>query len=302
MVEQKSTLKSTLKSADTEETLDLIFYRPVGYLIALFSKKVGLTPNPITIISIFWGILAGHMFYYHDLTLNIIGIISLVFANLLDSADGQLARMTNNCTKLGRFLDGFAGNLWFVSIYVHLMLRLINEGYSPAIFLFMIMVGAFHSLQAAMADYYRTQHLIFIGKNSLKDIEDLKQLKEDYKSLSWKSDFFRKLYLRMFINYVSQQQFIARKYGIFRDFVVGKYGDNIPAYMRERYRELSKPLMKYTNILTTNTRMITLFISVLLGNVWIYLWFELTVLNLLLIYMVLRHESMSRKLIWEFAE
>ena len=30
--------KSTLKSMDTEETFDLIFYRPLGYMWALLAK------------------------------------------------------------------------------------------------------------------------------------------------------------------------------------------------------------------------------------------------------------------------
>ena len=48
--------------------------------------------------------------------------------------------------------------------------------------------------------------------------------------------------------------------------------------------------MKYTNMLTFNTRAIALFITLFLNLVWAYFIFELTVLNIMLIYMVVRHE------------
>ncbi|MCH5238551.1 MAG: CDP-alcohol phosphatidyltransferase family protein, partial [Muribaculaceae bacterium] len=68
-----------------------------------------------------------------------------------------------------------------------------------------------------------------------------------------------------------------------------KYGDEIPAPLRERFRKQSKPLMKYTNMLSFNTRTIALFIAVLVFQMpWLYFAFELTVLNIMLIYMMWR--------------
>ena len=61
MSKTKSTpsLESTLKSLDTEEFIDIHFYRPIGYQWALFFNKLGVSPNSITIASIFIGIAAG---------------------------------------------------------------------------------------------------------------------------------------------------------------------------------------------------------------------------------------------------
>ena len=42
----------------------------------------------------------------------------------------------------------------------------------------------------------------------------------------------------------------------FYALVKEKYGDNIPQELRNEFRAASKPLMKYTNILTFNTRAI----------------------------------------------
>lgn len=75
-----------------------------------------------------------------------------------------------------------------------------------------------------------------------------------------------------------------------------KYGEVYPQEVRNRFREGSLPLMKYTNILSFNTRVIVLFISLLVNLPWIYFVFELTVLNGLLIYMICQHERLCRQM------
>ena len=83
----KPSLESTLKSSDTEEFIDIHFYRPIGYRWALFFQKLGVTPNAVTIASIFLGVGAGICFYFDNLSITILGIILLIWANSYDSAD-----------------------------------------------------------------------------------------------------------------------------------------------------------------------------------------------------------------------
>ena len=67
-----SSYRDSLKSLDTEEHIDLWFYRPIGYVWACLARKLGVTPNAITIASIFLGIGAGIAFYFNDIWINII--------------------------------------------------------------------------------------------------------------------------------------------------------------------------------------------------------------------------------------
>ncbi|MEI7677564.1 MAG: CDP-alcohol phosphatidyltransferase family protein, partial [Bacteroidales bacterium] len=78
---EKQTLQSTLKSADTEEWIDIVFYRPIGYQMAIWAKKLHITPNQITVTSMFIGIAAGILFYYELLWVNVIGMLLLILAN-----------------------------------------------------------------------------------------------------------------------------------------------------------------------------------------------------------------------------
>ena len=104
---QTKDLESTLKSLDTEEFIDIHFYRPLGYRWALLFERMGISPNAVTVAGIFIGIAAGICFYYPSPTINVIGMLLLVWANMYDSADGQLARMTGQRSPLGMILDGF---------------------------------------------------------------------------------------------------------------------------------------------------------------------------------------------------
>jgi len=292
----KTDYESTLKSRDTEETLDIWFYRPIGYRWALLCKSLGIKPNPVTICSIILGMASGYFFYFSNLQLNIIGMLLLVFANTLDSADGQLARMTNQQTRLGRMLDGLAGNLWFISIYFFISLRLMNEGYTVGIFILAAITGFFHSFQAAMADYYRNAHLFFIKGKSGSEFDNSAKVSNDFNQLSWRRNFGNKLWLRIYLNYTSQQEILSKNLQKLMKLIHEKYNGIIPEWLTVEFRQLNKPLMKYTNMLTFNTRAIALFVSLFFNNVVLYWIFELTVLNIMLIYMVARQETISKNM------
>lgn len=295
-MKQEISLESTLKSADTEETIDLLFYRPIGYRWALLFNKLGISPNAVTIASVFLGVAAGLMFYYNDLFYNVIGMLLLVWANMYDSADGQLARMSGKKSEVGRVLDGLAGDAWFTSIYISLCFRLIAGGWPGWIWFVLAFAGFCHSKQAAMADYYRNVHLFFLKGKSGSEMERSEQRRKLFRSLPWKGNVIEKIYHYLYGNYTASQEKLAPKFQRFFALMRECYGEEVPKALADEFRRESKPLMKYTNILSFNTRVIVLFIGLFVGYPWIYFVFELTILNGLLIYMIYRHETFSKRL------
>jgi hypothetical protein len=180
-------VESTLKSTDTEEFIDIYFFRPVGYWWARLFNKLGITPNQITITAIFIGITAGICFYFTDFRINLLGVFLLIWANTYDSADGQLARMTNRKSELGRILDGASGDFWFGAIYLAIVCRLWPD-WHVYILLLAIIAGYCHSKQSALADYYRNVHLLFLKGKHGSELDNSKDLAEKYKKLSWKKE------------------------------------------------------------------------------------------------------------------
>ncbi len=299
--ERKSSYKDSLKSLDTEETFDLIFYRPLGYGWALLAKKLGITPNAITIASIFLGIGAGVCFYFNNIWWNLLGVLLLVWADSFDSADGQLARMTKQYSRLGRILDGLSGDLWFAAIYIAICLRenVTSEFFMAhqwVIWVVAVVTGLCHAVQAAMGDYYRQFHLFFVKGEDGSELENGKELQEKLASLSWKKNFWQKLVLTFYTNYTVGQESRTPWMQKLRVLLFERFGKVIPVDFRERFRAASKPLMKYTNILSFNTRTFALFAAILIFRMpWLYFAFELTVLNVILIYMIWRHEKICRE-------
>lgn len=297
----KQSVKSTYKSLDTEEPIDIYFYRPIGYFWAILARKIHVTPNMITIASIFIGAAAGVLFYYPDLKLNIIGMLLLMLANSFDSADGQLARMTNNKTRLGRILDGLAGNIWFIIIYLVIVLRVLNQGFyglpNAWIWIIGILAGAGHIIHAEIADYYRNIHLYFIGRGKGGEFDNSDKVKAEIKSLSWKKNFLKKFMLLFYWNYTHTQEMFTPKFQKFISKVREKYpNNNLPENLCNEFRKASKPLMKYTNILQFNTRVIVLFICLFFNQPFFYFFFDLLVLTPLMFYMIYKHENLSKQM------
>lgn len=55
MGELNKEYEASLKSIETENIVDRIFYRPIGFQIARSLRNTGITPNMVTVVSIFVG-------------------------------------------------------------------------------------------------------------------------------------------------------------------------------------------------------------------------------------------------------
>jgi len=306
----KEEYKASLKSSDTEEWFDLHFHRPLGFLWAKFFAMLGVSPNAITVASIFMGVAGGILLYFGqpDLAwLNWIGMLLITWADTFDSADGQLARLTQQYSRMGRILDGVSGDFWFIAIELAIVFRELHFGDSLLgnyfsnhewqIWALAILAGISHALQAAMADYYRQFHLFFLKGSQGSEFDNTAKLNEQYHRLEWGANFWSKVPLFFYRAYTANQERMTPNMQRLRAALNERYGeDGVPTQeFRDSFRKLSLPLMKYTNILTFNTRIIACFIAVLINMPWLYFVFEIVVLNLLLIYMILRHENICKK-------
>jgi phosphatidylglycerophosphate synthase len=295
-----SRIASTYKALDVEETIDIYFYRPLGYFTAKACQALGISPNVVTIVSIFIGVGGGHLLYYRDFTLNAYGLLFWVIADLLDSVDGQLARMTNHRSKIGRILDGLGGNIMFLSIYLHLFARMAVANPSvgwPIFFMLVLVSGISHSLQSSLADYFRNAYLKIVVDPTKSELEGADQIRNEYGSIRFSKHPIKKILFRIYLNYTIQQEALSKNFQRLRNLIDRSYGMNIPQWVSDEYRRTNKPLMKYYAILTTNTRMIAMAICVLADVVPLYLVVEIVLLNLLMIWVVRYQEKLSAGLV-----
>jgi len=290
-----SLVESTYKSKDTEELLDRFFFRPLGYAVAVVSGKLRLTPNALTILSIILGMTAGHLYVYNSLMINVIGILIYIFADVLDSADGQLARMTGQISKTGRVFDGVATNLISISIYTHLCIRAVGNGFPWWIFVVGAIAGAGHVIQAAAADLYRHAYLYVVCGKEKSELDNSKNILEQFNALTWKENFIDKLFLKFYWDYTRRQEFISKDFLNLINLINEKY-DVIPDWVREEYRVLFRKMNKYYNFLTVNSRTFAAAIAVLLNMPILYFLFEIIILNSVLLYVWSAQKSKSKVL------
>ena len=290
-------VEATYKAPEVEGILDLYFYRKIGFWLAQLFAKLKITPAGVSLFGGVCGIVAGHLYYYRDLRTNIAGMILHVWANALDNADGQLARLTGSESREGRVIDSLFDHLIWLSIYVHLGLRCLSEGPFLAIAPLAFAAGISHGLQGAAADYYRTCYLFFVKGRTRTDLNSSVVLRSDYQALSWRSNPWNKFLLASYLNFTRQQEMLAPNLKKLRDRADRVFPNQIPDWLKMRYESAARPMFKWWSLLMTNTRMLLLFALLLIDQPIWYFWIELTVFNLLLIYLVLRQEKMSRSLL-----
>jgi hypothetical protein len=293
--QSKPDFEASLKSRDTEEFIDIHFYRPIGYRWALLFRRLGVSPNQITIASIFIGIAAGICYYPQNFWINMLGVFLLIWANSYDSADGQLARLTGQKSELGRILDGACGDFWFITIYLAIVFRLWPV-WDFWILVLALAAGWCHSRQSAMGDYFRNVHLHFLKGRNGAEWDDATDVRRRFEAMSWKARPAYKLFEMFYLNYTINQEKQTSALQALRSAINEKCSGELPDTLRERFLSASRPLLKYTNILSFNTRAITLFISVLADFPWFYFVFELTVMNIIMWYMVGKYEAICREL------
>jgi phosphatidylglycerophosphate synthase len=316
---------ATLKSAETEDWLDLHVIRPLCYYCAVIFAKLDIHPNTVTIASMFVGagsaIFFGCASYYYcgtmGLLLNIIAIVLLMIADILDCTDGQLARMTGKKSRLGRILDGLAGFTWFFPIYVALVWRFYlhhdlefqwlgiedneqNTLIATVVVFILALISGLWGLQGQqrLADYYIQVHLFFLKGEKGSELDNSVRQKEIYEQMPKETPFYERWFQKSYIEYTKKQENVTPEFQKLMAALREKYGsvDNIPQEVRDEIHRESLPLMKWNGLLTFNFRESWLFLFCLLdfpvGN---FLW-EIVGMGIIYWYVNHRHESFCKRI------
>ncbi|WP_308377041.1 CDP-alcohol phosphatidyltransferase family protein [Prevotella corporis] len=303
----KELLAASLKSKDTEEWLDVHFTRPIGLAFALLWHKLGVAPNYITVLSMFLGVAAGVMFYFTDFLHNLFGVILLMLANFCDSTDGQLARLTNQKSMIGRCLDGFAGDVWFFAIYLAIVLRIWNQnmpGTSDPWGFYGLALAAIagivsHMQQSSLSDYYRQIHLYFLKGDEGSELDTYEAQHAELEKLKGKEGvFWDRAFHSNYQNYCKSQEKRTPEFQKLRKTIETNFRtvEKMPEEWKEDFLKGSRPLMPMTNFLTFNSRAIFIYITCLLNIPWAYFLLEITLYNIIYIYMHKRHEELCKKI------
>ena len=316
---------ASLKSSDTEDWVDYHIVRPFTYYWACFFAKLGIHPNTVTIASMFIGagsawFFAHGSFYYEGkwgVFYNLIALLLLFIADLLDNTDGQLARMTGKKSPLGRILDGAAGFLWYFPIYLALIYRFyihhdLEFGWlgientqqnvviaTVIVFLLALVAGIWGLARPQrIADYYIQTHLFFLKGEKGSELDSSAIEKEKYDKMTWKDNFIEKLFQKNYISYTKNQEGLTPQFQNLLSLLRKKYGstENFPTSVREEFTRQSKSLMKYVFMLVFNFRTGYLILFCLLDLPAEMFLFEIIIMLFLTWFVIHKHESFCKKI------
>ena len=318
-------VSSTLKSSETEDWLDYHVVRPFSYLWACLFAKMDVHPNTVTIWSMIIGagscLLFAHGCYYYEgmegLVYNLIAVALLCFADVLDCTDGQLARMTGKKSPLGRILDGAAGFVWFVPIYLGLVYRFYlhhdlefgwlgientpeNTMIATGIVLVLSLISGFVGLsgQQRLADYYIQIHLFFLKGEKGSELDNSARQQEIYNQMPWKNNLIYKLFQKSYVGYTQKQESATPEFQKMMKLMKEKYGtvDQMPETLRREFHNQSLSLIKINGLLTFNFRTAWFFLFCLLDVPVMNFLFEILCMSLLAWYVNHRYEMLSRRI------
>jgi hypothetical protein len=275
------------KGVEVEEWVDLHFFRPLGARIAGALYPTRVSPDLVTLWSLLFGLLAGHLFLYARPALNALGFALFVVSDVFDSADGQLARLRGTSTRAGRILDGISDNARFVNLYLHVLARLIIAGWAwPAGLVLVAAAGLSHSLQSSAVDFIRHAILyIVVGRGSELELpEDVRVSGTALQRA--KTGLFRayvRRQARMFPTTVALLRELRRR--------------GISPALRAAFQERQAPLLPACAWLGQNIRFVLVGLPSVVGHPALFLWITASPLNAVLIGLTLAHERGSARVL-----
>ena len=277
-----------LKGRGVEEWADLHFFRPAGILVARILYPTRVTPDQVTLVCLLIGLAAGHLMVYRSTALTLLGVGLFLVSDIFDSADGQLARLRQTSTHFGRILDGVSDNLRFLNLYLHLLVRLILDGWGGGAVALIAAAGVSHALQSAAADFMRHAFLeVGEGEGGELDLPD-------DAATAPSGGFWRRVAIRAYRDYVARQ---ARMFAASAALVRRLRAEGASREFRSAYRATQQPAITWCALVAQNIRFLLLLITVVPGWPAGYLWLTVGPLNLVLLALWWVHEQHARQLL-----
>ena len=269
------------KGPVVEEWADRRFFRPVGWRIAKALLPTRISPDAVTLASLVLGVVAGHLFWYRPAWVNAAGVLLFIVSDVLDSVDGQLARLRGTSTRMGRILDGLADSGRFISLYGHLAARLYAAGWGwegPALAIAALLS---HSYQAAAADFIRQAYLHFaIGAGGELDVAEPAEIRGA-------ESIWERITSWIYGDYTRRQAWLFPRTTALARSLSGR---DVPESLRRSWAERQRWVVRGCAWIAQNIRFLLLALTAVPHWPAAYCWIVVGPLNVVLIFLILAHE------------
>ena len=154
--------KTSLKIIAAEEFFDLILFRPLAFVFVKGISSTRITPNQLTLVGILFYLVAGICISTGSVEAVFAAGLMISIGNVLDCADGQLARVKQTSSEFGRILDGIGDYVSAIALFVGIGMWGSSQSYDPLIWwMIVVATGVTYSWQASLVDYYRNEFIMY---------------------------------------------------------------------------------------------------------------------------------------------
>lgn len=298
-----SDFKNSIKSPDTEEKLDLLLYRPIGFIIAKIAHSLGMTPTMLSLLGLLCGLYASFIFLDFGNTAAITwASFYFILSGILDSSDGQLARISNQSTKLGLIIDGICDSLVIIAIYTTCSWPAIKF-YGPLFSLVVALALYLHSCQCAILDFYHREYLFF-GYGKIENdtywnpgVNDGLVLVENSKTS------LEKIMNSLRLTWIKKQQLLTTRTDLQRATMRKHLLNSTEIekkYFMQTYKKNNLWLLPYWRLIGVNAHTVVIILFMFLGRFDIFLIaFDLIIFNLIILFVGYYQKKADQKLFSE---
>jgi len=268
-------LASGLRNQDIEEASNrLVIHRISKALIPVFIWA-RITPNMVSCLGALSGFAAAFCYYnFQSTTACLAGFLFMVGWHVFDGADGQLARLTGQCSPLGFVIDGVCDYATFIFVYVALALAL-STTMGHQVWILVVGAGICHAIQAAAFEMQREHYIHWTTHGAPKETPNCEVESKDAASAvgsmiercyRFTQELFRPL------SFQTEQEVAAKvKQGLSAKYVADSY--------KTHFR---KVVLRWS-LLSANNRTLAIFIFCLAGYPLGYFIYEAALLSLALV-------------------
>ena len=271
-----SEYKKSLKMPEVEEFFDLFFYRPFAFLLVKIVYHTNVTPNQLTLIAIFVGLVSA-TFYSFGPQYFTIAAICFAMYNIIDCSDGMLARLKKNGSNAGRILDGLADYISTAAVLIGIAIGISRNTNDKAYWWLMLAAAGFSNvIQSALVDYYRNRFLDYVLQRKSTFEEGLQAFRDEYNEIkNQKGKWLDRMIIRSYFIYSDIQNSLAakkRKEKLFK------------ATPQDYYRKNKTAVRMWVSIGPTS-QVTALMVCSVLNRFDIFFWLMIGLFNLIAVIM-----------------
>lgn len=252
-----------------EDVTNLWIVHPLSRSLLPVAVNNGISANAVSLAGLCVGTGAALCYFgWPDWRLATLGFFLTVWWLVADGLDGMVARATASASPMGRILDGICDHGVFALLYLALMLSIgTTEAWATG-----LVAAAFHAVQSNLYEAERIRYHRRLRGDPLPapPLPTRNPLVRAYEAIAGSLDKAAEPFDR---------------------HLAGR-GDS--AATIARYRRLARRPMKLLSLLSSNVRVIALYLACIFGDPVYFWWFEIIGLSAVAFSGILWHRRAER--------